>query len=243
MSDSMKKSTFRSLWKLCFCLSDDEDCQRNQLINRKAMEFLFDSTSGILDFMKSDPMFARTSADDTCVMQLCILMAHHPQIYGVLSEDTKLQISALTNRNYTADIISWFTSSNKANHMKRMIGAPYYGKLSEKTICFVSDQYKLSGDLPCFIDYCIEYFGRSASYDMSNERFIVRLINVVNKNDQIYNRNSNYITNTEIAMAAYRLLGVGFDFEEYPNFVFDREQIENEKNGKSCETELESEPF
>ena len=36
MSISMKKSTFRSFWKLCFCLPDDDECKRNISINRKA---------------------------------------------------------------------------------------------------------------------------------------------------------------------------------------------------------------
>lgn len=127
MSVSMKKSTFRSLWKLCFCLPDDEECQRNMGINRKVMEFLFDDTEGLLDFMKSDSMFAKTSPDETCVMNLCILLAHHPQIYTVLSEDTKLQITSLTNNNNKAKIISWFLSNNKKEHMRRMISLSSYG--------------------------------------------------------------------------------------------------------------------
>lgn len=145
MSDSMKKSTFRSFWKLCFCLPDDEDCQRNRSINRKAMEFLFSDTSGLLEFMKSDTMFAKTSPDDNCVMQLCILLAHFPQIYSVLSDDTKLQISALIAKNSTARIISWFTSSSKTAHMQRMIDSAYFGKIDETTINFVADQYELTG--------------------------------------------------------------------------------------------------
>ena len=51
----------------------------------------------------------------------------------------------------------------------------------------------------------------------------------------------NYVDSIALRRAVRRL--ADFDFEEYPNFVFDREQVENEKNGKSCETELESESF
>lgn len=240
MSVPMKKSTFRSLWKLCFCLPDDEECQRNLPINRKAMEFLFSDTDGLIDFMKSDSMFAKTSPDDNCVMQLCILLAHYPQIYSVLSDDTKLQISALISKNNTARIISWFLSSNKSAHIQRMIDSSFFGDVDEGIINFVSSQYELSGDLSCFINYCIEYFGNSSSFDGANERYeiairpmlskmsrdqFLRLIFVVNENDQIYNRYANYSTNTEIAMAAQMVLGADFDYGQYPHFAYDTQKV------------------
>lgn len=259
MSDSMKKSTFRSFWKLCFCLPDDEECRRNRPINRKTMEFLFSDTDGLLDFMKSDSMFAKTSPDDNCVIQLCILLAHYPQIYSVLSEDTKLQISALIAKNSTARIISWFTASSKAAHMRKMINSAYFGKIDDTTIVFVSGQYELSGDLPCFIDYCIEYFGSSGLFDTANERYwyairpflgkmtrdqYVRLITVVNTNDQIYNRNANYQTNTEIAMAAHKALGADFNYSQYPHFIFDTAKVFGTEKKEATDEDYEGElPF
>ena len=257
MSDSMKKSTFRSLWKLCFCLPEDEDCQRNLTINRKAMEFLFSDTDGLLDFMKSDSMFAKTSPDDNCVMQLCILLAYYPQIYTILSDDTKLQITSLISHNNTARIISWFLCKNKAEHMQKMINLEHFGKLNEETIDFVSKQYELSGETTIFIDYCIGYFGSSSSYDGANERYwsairpflakmtrdqFVRLISEINGNNQIYNRNANYSTNTEIAKVAFPLLGSDFDYASYPNFTFDADKIVESDNDKNSEEESEIEP-
>ena len=259
MSISMKKSTFRSFWKLCFCLPDDEECQRNISINRKAMEFLFNDTDGLLDFMKTDAMFAKTSPDDNCIMQLCILLAHHPQIYAVLSEDTKLQISALISKNNTARMISWFLSENKASHIQEMIAASSFGKLDEETIGFVSDQYELTGDLSCFIDYCIAYFGSSGSYDSANDRYwnavrpflskmsrdqYVMLITTINENDQIYNRNANFSTNTEIAMAAQTTLGADFDYSRYPRFSFDNAKVLGSNKKDIVEEESDEElPF
>lgn len=259
MSDSMKKSTFRSFWKLCFCLPDDEECQRNISINRKAMEFLFSDTNGILDFMKTDSMFAKTSPDDKCVMQLCILLAHYPQIYSVLSDDTKLQISALISKNSTARIISWFTSSSKATHMQKMIDSSHFGNIDESTINFVADQYELSGDISCFIDYCIEYFGHSSLFDTANERYwyairpflprmthdqYLRLITVVNSNDQIYNRNANYSTNTEIVAAAHTSLGEDFDYSKFSHFSFDSEKVLGTEKKESADAVVDAElPF
>lgn len=259
MSDPMKKSTFRSFWKLCFCLPDDEECQRNRAVNRKAMEFLFCDTDGLLDFMKTDAMFAKTSPDDNCVMHLCILLAHYPQIYSVLSDDTKLQISALTAKNSTAKLVSWFTSSSKVAHIQELIASSYYEKLDEATIGFVADQYGFSGELSYFIDYCIEYFGSSGLFDIANERYrtairpflakmsrtqFIRLITVINENDQIYNRNANYSTNTEVAMIAHESLGADFDYSQYPHFVFDTTKITGTEQCEDSDEDIEEDlPF
>lgn len=240
MSISMKKSTFRSLWKLCFCLPDDEDCQRNIWINRKALEYLFAATDGVLDYMKTDSMFTRTSPDDGCIMSLCILLAYYPQIYPVLSDDSKLQISALINKDSKARIISWFISSSKSAHIKELIKAGCYDEIDNETFDFVSYQYKLSGDFNCFIDYCIEYYGRSKNYNSADNRYrraispvlsemtrdqFVRLITVINGNNQVYNRNASHSTNTEIVTKALPILGRDFDFEQYPHFSFDVEKV------------------
>ena len=253
MSVSMKKSTFRSFWKLCFCLPDDEDCQHNIKINRTAMDFLFSDTEGLLDFMRADPMFAKTSPNAPCVIQLSILLANHPQIYQVLSEDTKLQISSLIAKDYNMRMISWFTSSSKAEHMHKMIKFSNFDTLSEDTIRFITNQYELSGDLTCFIDYCIEYFGCSSSFDGANDRYVyavrpflikmtrdqfIRLITVIDNNKQIYKRNANYATNTEIAKSAYSILGVDFDFSQYKNFTFDKEKALGEEKNDDPDEEL-----
>lgn len=259
MSSSMKKSTFRSFWKLCFCLPDDENCQSNIAINRKAMEFLFEDTEGLLDFMKSDSMFAKTDPAENCVMHLCILLAHYPQIYTVLSDDTKLQISALTSNNNTAKIISWFLSNNKAEHIQEMIHSASFGKIEKETIAFVANQYEASGVFPYFIDYCIEYFSSSGSFDSANERYtyairpflskmsrdqMIRLIEVINNNDQIYYRKANYSTNTEIVEFAQAVLGEDFDYSNYPHFTFNNEKLIDTKERKSIETDIIDEiPF
>lgn len=52
-----------------------------------------------------------------------------------------------------------------------MIDSSCFGRVDQETIDFVSKQYELSGDYACFIDYCIEYFGSSSSFDGANERY------------------------------------------------------------------------
>lgn len=249
MPTSMKLSTFRSFWKLCFCLPDDEKCRRNIDINRSAMEVLAGETDGILEFMKSDSMFATTSPNDNCVMQLCMFLSQCPTIYSVLSQDTELQIKTLTSKNNNVRIISWFLSANKADHIQKMINNNSFAQLDDETITFVSTQYELCGELSCFIDYCIEYFGHSGSFDDANNRYYtavrpflskmsrrqyVGLIAAVNENDQIHNRHANYSTNTEIAMAAYITLGADFDYTQYPRFSFDEAKVSKRiKEGES----------
>lgn len=223
------------------------------------MEFLFRDTEGLLDYMKTDAMFDKTSPDDDCVMHLCIFLARFPQIYSVLSNDTKLQITALLEKNNDARIISWFTVDSKAKHMRSMIESSHYGKIGTATIMFVADQYELSGDLSHFIDFCIEYFRNSCLFDIANERYwnavrpfltkmsrdqFIKLIAAVNENPQIYNRNASCSTNTEIAVAGAMLLGEDFDYTPYPHFQFDIAKVKVENKKSTIEEKLEEElPF
>ena len=239
MSESMKKNTFRSFWKLCFCLPEDENCMKNIAINRRVLECLADITQNLLDYMKTDSLFARTSLDNNCILQLCILLARYPNMYTVISEDTKLQIGDLIKRNTTAQIISWFCSPDKKTHIQSMIDNTNFGSISEDTIEFVTSHYLEEGILPSLVDYLIEYFSDSSSFDVANNRYnyaikpylsilsrdqFIRVINAVNSNHQIYGRNASKDSNTEIVIAAKDVLGSDFGYSSYSNFKFYEEK-------------------
>lgn len=240
MSDSMKKSTFRSFWKLCFSLSDNENCSRNRTINRKAMEFLFELTPGILEFIKTDTMFSRVEHARDCEIQLCIFLARYPQIYTILSNDVKFQLSSIIAKDGTANIIAWFTSTDKQTHLKKILDEASFESIPLETMRFVENQYSNEGLKEVFIDFCIEYFGASDKFDEANERYdiairpylnemsqqqVICLISKINGNNQIYNRMAAYRTNTEIVQMTKEILGPDFEFDDYPFFLFNKEKV------------------
>lgn len=236
MSDAMKKSTFRSMWKLCFCLAEDEKCTKNRVINRKLLEFLAEDVKDIEGYMKTDRMFSSIAADEDCIMQLCIFLARNPRLYSGLSDDTKLLMDGLEKKNSIAKLISWYKSNNKEQHIRSLIKEKKFGRVPMDAIQFVAEQYSDEGEISCFLDYVVEYYGNCISYDGADSRFessikpylhlmnrdqIVRLISVSNENDQIYGRWRAKNANTFIVENGKTVLGSDFNYSVFPNFTFD----------------------
>ena len=256
MTTAMKIQMFQSLWKICFILSDDENCKNNRGINRKAMEFLAEEIDNLDEIVKSDNRFSKTSPDKDCVIQLCVFLSKFPRIFAVLSEDTHLQIDNIAKSDATVVLLSWFVCKSKKEHIVKLIRERKFSSVSKETIEYVAEQYSQSGELKSFIDYLIEYYGNSTSYDEANERFenaiepylknmnrdqFVNLIEVTDNNDQIYNRRAGYGANNIIVEAAQDVLEKDFDFSPYQRFRFNREKYMGEKN--SIVDEEESLPF
>ncbi len=256
MSNTMKKSTFRSLWKLCFCMSYDEKCMENIVINRRAMEHLYMTTEGILDYIKTDTMFSRLDSNPDCVQQLSIFVACFPEIYKNLKDEIKLQISALKETDSIVYLISWFESRNKIEHMRKLINDSSKNfNFSADTLQYVREKYEEDNNQTVFLDFCISYFRKSNCYRDANDRYVnairpflnkfskeqfVEIISSVNTNKQIYNRNASKGDNNEIIRYAKELLSADFDYNQFSNFSFDKNLlIENEEN----ENDIDSVPF
>ena len=110
---------------------------------------------------------------------------------------------------------------------------------------YLYDIYSSTGDHHYLIDYCIELFGRSPKYAESRDRYkfmlkiflkqmtkgqYIRLIEVINSNDQIWEWEGSFSMNTEIVKIASNALGLDFDFGAYNNFRFSSKVLNNEND-------------
>lgn len=238
MPESMKLATLRSFWKFCFCSPDNKDCTNNRIINRMALEILIDSIpKESIVHIKENPNVFVASTDDTCMLSLALMLSRHIELYPALSRDLKLQIDMLIERNLSAKMISWFKFSSFKEHMQMLQDISNINS-DPVALKLLINHYSDSGELTLLTNYFIEYFGRSQNFDTADQRFemeirpflnqmtrsqIEKLLEAVNKNNQIYSRNRAYSTNTEIAERVKTIWGNDFDYTPYPNFKFDRE--------------------
>jgi len=241
MSLPMKQTVFKAFWKFCFCLPDDPDCMRNIVINRQVLEALLENDfRDITAYIKSEEVFTRTSPNERCSKQLCILLSKYPPLYSILSDDTKKQILSLINASNEARNISWFLCKNKEEHIQKLIEKRCFETVTKANIAYMYEAYVCDGTGTLLLNFCIEYFSNSGSYDGANERYItaikpfiskmtreqyIKLFETINENSQIHNRNASKSCNTEIMLEAKRFMGSDFDFSQYPNFDFDREKV------------------
>ena len=252
MPVSMKKRTFKAFWKFCFRMPDDDICKRNRKINRRVLLFLFESSErDILDYIKHDISFTETSTNKVCLHQLCYFLSECPAVYELLSDDTKLQIASIVASSNSAKVVSWFLANSMESHITQLISSSSFEEINPSVIEFVASKYANAGKTNVLMDYFIEYFSSSTSYNDANSRYATaikpylslmnssqfeRLIYVINTNSQIYNRTSSYNANTEIMIIASGILSDNFNFSDYPNFRFNQLEVYRDNSSESSET-------
>ncbi|SFP63415.1 hypothetical protein SAMN02910344_01924 [Ruminobacter amylophilus] len=240
MTNDMKKKMFRSFWKLCFCLPNDEKCTSNIRLNLWVLEFLYIEIHDICDYIKSERMFTQISPDDVSCTRLCAFLALNPKAYSNLGNEIKDIIKSFVEKNALGKQISWFVDCNYKKHIQKLMSENFYSNIDNIVFNFMKKTYGEIGELSIFVDYCIEYFNRSENYSQAGQRYkfvistllanmtkeqYLKLISVINSNNQLYGRYDAYYANTEIVSYAISKLGNNFDFNQYENFKFDSTKI------------------
>lgn len=235
MTDSMKLKTFITFWKFCFCKPDSEVCMTNIKADRFVEEILLDQKKDLMDYLKTEEKLKSISNDETCCYHFCMLVSKFPQIYERLSDEIKLCINRVIENDKNVKFFSWFISADKSEHMKKMIEEKNFDITDEEAIEYVRNSYADAGLEKIFCEYSIKCYEKSTSFDVANfrcstmilpslpfytkEQFI-ELLEVIDDNDQIYNRNAAYSTNTEIIKQAQKYLGKDFDYDQFSNIQF-----------------------
>ena len=254
MPQGMKIKTFKKLWKFCFKLADDENCKKNRLINRYALEILVnDSTlnSLIETEIKQNESYYTVDFDEDCIQQLIMFLSKNPYIFKCLGEDCKIKINNQIDKDGTSRAISWFKYDSLQQHIADLI--EHKSNIYSKAIPYIKKHYEANGELAALIDLFIVLYGNSCSFNMADSRFdnmiepvlsqmthdqIIRLIEVSNTNDQIYNRGYSYTANTKIVKNTISVLGSDFDFSKYSRFKFDESVLEDSSEQDDADDDL-----
>lgn len=97
MDSNLKKILFKTLWKFVFKLND-EDCNRNRMVNFYALECLYQDSKDMLKaYIRNDPKFFSLAGEH--VILLAELLLRHSELYPLLQEDVQVQIQSIKNTN------------------------------------------------------------------------------------------------------------------------------------------------
>lgn len=245
MSNSMKLVTLKSFWKFCFCLPDDEECQNNLVINRKALEILISSfQQEAVNYIKEKKHLFTVANNESSQMNLVILLSRFPILYNELYSDTKLQVDAIIKKDNRAKSIAWFKYKSTEEHLSSLKSNPII-KLEANAIKRMVSHYSDVGEMTKLIDFFIWYYGKSHNYDSADSRFKLviepyldgmsaiqfeQLIKNSNGNRQIWNRGLAYTANNKIMKHAKGVLDDDFDFSAYSKFNFDDNIIQENQD-------------
>lgn len=232
MSTKMVNQVFKAFWKFTFIKEEDEPFEKNRHINRKLLEAMLNKYHGELcDYIEQNSAYFTVSANPSCMRNVCVVLAYFPNVYNKLDETVKDQIEGFVERDII--IIKWFESGNLESHLNGLrirhdVVSPKILKILEK-IC------KKQGQPNLFVKFLIDHYSLSNSYASARDRFdamiepylkefcqndFIRLIQMINDNDQIYNYSGQKSRNDKILDIARPILPINFDFSCYENFKF-----------------------
>ena len=249
MPDSMKKQVVKAFWKFCFCRPEDDDCKKNLHINRMALECLFDDfeTEAIVEISSNTNQF-NVASDETCIINLIVLLSHHPKLFSALNDDVKMHINKFLSENLAGRLLAWFKFPSLKEHMEYLVEDFSFDGLQPELIRRFYKYYNDRGEKELALYFLIEYYGNSTSYDAADERFsraiepflhdmnaddFLHLIKVSCLNPQIYDRRCCRSANTQIVKTAKKVLSKDFDYSEHELFRFDKSVLEDGQEERS----------
>lgn len=257
MSMKMISQVFKAFWKFALIKSDDDGdvFKENRQINRKTLEAMLDAHCyELCDYIGANTSYFSIGGSSACMAHACVLIAYFPQIYGKLDETVKYQISSFNEKDI--NVIKWFETGELEKHLQeiRIRRDSVRPKILEilEVICKKQGQPKL------FTKFLIDHYEKTISFTSARDRFdymiepyldkfdkdeIIRLIEVINANDQIYNYSGQKSRNNTILMYAQFVLPEDFDYSVYKKFKYTKaEKDESEDTHEDVEQVPESDP-
>lgn len=227
--DSLFYSLFKALWKFVFYL-DNADCEENREVNFNALLILAENYEAnfLPRFEKDrDAMAKNIKTEDDKYLRLYIKFVNtFPSFYSSLAEDSRLRIETTIGGSEDLKALSVFLSNKPLEHIRH--SRPH----TRDTILYLSKFLKMNISNAESLDFNIERYGDSKSFDQADWRFdalilphlkeftfeqMKRILDYSNNNGQIFGRGRASTSNRTIKN---RILQINdsFDFSKYNNF-------------------------
>lgn len=244
MSNKMVTQVFKAFWKFTFIKSEGDVFADNRLMNRRTLEVMLESHRDLLcNYIRDNSSHFGLAQDDACESHLCVLLAFFPQIYPLLDATTQHQIVAFDQ----ADIgcIKWFVCGDLEQHIMTyccgndLISSAILNILQK--IC--TDQ----GQPNLFVAFLLKYYSESDSYNSTRNRFdrtiskyldiftatnFVKLIEIINSNNQIYGYGWQQERNDKIMEYAKKVLPE-IDLSVYEHFQYTHEESGDDNSSET----------
>jgi len=202
LKDTDFKNLFRSLWKIVF-ISEDSKAVENRKINYNALKILLNTREAIcLEQINKEPYYYSNINKYYALNYLIMLLSLYPSVYKLLDASLQQLLNAQISKDANLRLISWFLQGSFDEHWV-YLKETEFDYLSEKSILFLKKLSKQNSCINEFIDFTIDYFIKSNSWETSQNRYenalvlvvddinlnqLKRLLSKSNENSQIYHR-------------------------------------------------------
>lgn len=221
---------FKTLWKFVFKLTDTP-AQENRLVNVKVLSRLYERNEQYFNskVQENKDHYANNicTEDSDCLKLITMWFNEYQTFYKAMSSDFHLKFESKLEANEDIKAIAFCTSRNPIQHYKQ-----YINDISFVSVIYIYDFLKKSESESIAIDFIIELYGTSSSFNRSDACFeefidpmlaqmskiqILEVIRLSNKNYQIYGRNKFSESKNKIKEAMNKF-DPNFDYSPYNHF-------------------------
>lgn len=239
MGLKMKMQIFKCFWKFVFRL-DNEECNSNRNINYMFLEIMLEKNKlSCIETIRNNKQNYNQISSNTDINQYLIqLMYDFPEIYEMLESETKATLDLAYREKPYLNIIAYYKYTNVNEFLNNLKSSQLSRFKYIKMLEIYIDKQKKNKEL---YDKYIEILKDSGSFNESDRLFeyiilnnlgnfskeqVINLIEAINENDQLYNRNKAYSDNNKIIEKCANLLGTSFNYQQYENFKFSQELLD-----------------
>lgn len=233
---NVELAIFRSLWKLVFKL-DNEECEKNRLINLYAIEIISRRLISRLDsaVQGESDYYSNIASSGLALSYLVYFLSKYPNLYGHLSQDAKLKIQHCVSTDDIGRCAGWFTKESLDCHFNDLLewieGDDSCELLNDQDLYILeisdSEEWQES-----FCKLMSAYYGASGSYNAADVRCtkvilphlhlfnleaLQDLLGKIEANSQTYGRGLASVEHPQIKERILQL-DSNFDFSAYPRF-------------------------
>lgn len=202
LKDTDFRKLFRSLWKVVF-ITNDIHSNENRAVNYKVLKiFITHNKQVCLELLKNEATYYSNINGDENIGIIIKLLALFPDFFNHLDPSLKLLIQNKMDSELDYYLIGWFVKPSLKEHLTS-IDVEELGDVSLKIFNYIKSICNQNGLDNELIEFAIEYFGASGSFESTRKRYnnvIEELVNefdliqtkkllaLSNKNSQIYQR-------------------------------------------------------
>ena len=237
LTTELELSLFKTLWKLTFKLENDK-CERNRTINFWSIRVLAGRNKHkIASLVTGEPdYFNNISPTGNPAESFCYFLSLHPDIYPLLSTDSKLKVQHTVENTHYGKIHGWFIHRDLNIHYKNLndwIVSDEYPYISHEEWVFL---FNLSDSEEWEQQCCILvslYYCKSGNFNSADARYseaiipflkyfksqsAIYLLEQIEGNSQVYNRSRARLDHPQIRLYFDKILPDNYDYSLHYNF-------------------------
>lgn len=193
---------FRSLWKIVF-ISDDKLAVENRTINYRALKILFAHNEQLcLSCIHNESNYYSNITKNKALYNISGILSEFPKVFQELDNSLQQLIIDHISKDNNLKLICWFLNETLEKHWK-FLASEEIDSLDNNYLLYLKKIAIQNDCLAEYVDFVIEYFGKSNNWDVCQNRYdnalttviedinkkqLERLLKVSNENSQIFQR-------------------------------------------------------